>query len=159
MKPSLRMYATAIGGSAVISNDPGVTFLFVGASCQASLQPMTSDVDSVSLAVEKGKNSVVAIRTRYSAGDRSGRVEFSQFLVGLSWKDDKLVVDMDKNFVSPLGRLANLDESGNLQTLINGQRFVALREENKDGGCWVVKGYRIIKDPNLICKYLVGDAN
>lgn len=159
MKPSSRMSATASGGAAVISNDPNVTFLFVGASCQASLQPMTPNVDSLSLSVEKGKNAVVSIRARYSYATRgTAHLEFNQFLVGLSWKDDKLVVDLEKNFISPLGRLANMDESGNLQTLANGQRFVALHPESKKED-WTIKGYRIIDDPNLICKYLIGDAN
>ena len=166
MKPSARMSVAVSAGSAVLSNDHYNLLTFIGASCNAGLSPMTMHVSMIPFTPEKGKDAVVAVTSYYNPPGKTP-TQNDQFFIGVTWEGEKLIVNLDQNFVSPLGRLGSINDHGNIETLANGQRFISINlgyysvegpglQKEKDR--LIAKGYRLIDDPNLICKYLVGDV-
>ncbi len=159
------MNAAVNGNSASLSNGSHVQMTFIGASCNAGLSPMTNS-SIIPFGPEKGRNAVVAVTTYYNPPGKDP-IEKDQFFIGSTWEGDKLIVNLNQNFISPLGRLGSINDNGDIETLANGQRFISINPayhslgENlrKEKDRLIEKGYRIIDDPNLICKYLIGDAN
>ncbi len=153
------------GNSAMLSNDSHVSLTFIGASCNAGLLPMTK-ANIITFSPEKGRNAVIAVTTYYNPPGKDP-IQKDQFFIGATWEEGVLVVNLNKNFISPLGRLGSINDDGDIETLANGQRFISINTKQhpldehlqKEKDRLIAKGYRLIDDPNLICKYLIGDAN
>jgi hypothetical protein len=161
---SISLKANAIGGVAVISVLNGnTTMRVIGASCACSVVKGCHDeVSSVTLSPGKGEKAVVAIIEEICYSKEKPIIK--GHLIGLSWKDHKLFVDTDDQFVPPTDKLGQVlpDQRGCGSLLVTtiGQTFcysfgpaaeVHEKELLKQGG-------RMVKDPGLLCRYFVEQA-
>lgn len=143
-----------------------VTIRLVGSSCRASCPVPSSSLNSVVFVLQKGQDAVVAITVIHDPGAKSQNTYVRQ-IVGLKWINEKVVIDLDTPFLSPEGRLGNIDSQDDLMVQVGEQWFVAVFDnwhgrysenykEKKDKA--LKAGYRLVDDPNLLCRYLIGEA-
>lgn len=136
------------------------TMTFMGASCVSSATPGTSGLSSVTLSLNQGEEAVVAliVITKYAKHLDIVRAG----LVGLSWVGDELIFDADKAFVSSTDHLGQVVPGQEvIQVKTRGQTFgtscssLYADTYNKQ---LVDQRVRLVKDANLLCRYLVGQA-
>lgn len=159
--------AVAVDGVVVISClNSNTKIHFVGASCLASVMPDSHCLESVTLSPEKDQKAVVALTTTCQYA--KSPTLFSGGILELCWKDGKLFVNCDKDFVSPADRLGQvLVGPGEMLVSTRGQVFSTCGNKWGQGGekyyeqekaDYRAKGTRIVPDANLLCRYLVGRA-
>ncbi len=135
---------------------------FIGASCNASALPGSNHIKSVSIAPKKGNKAVVALYIYHEVNKQSQSTR--QFFV-LYWQGEKLVVDLDTEFVPGSERLCQLDNENHILVTTRGQRFVAVfphclgkEHTNKWKQEFIDKGCRLV-EPETLCRYIVGDIS
>ncbi len=149
------------GSVAFVSNDLITRLSFFGASCTANVLPLTGSLSSIVLVPKKGKNAVVAFcLTQIPNSKHSVRMDSYQILVLQAREGEEHVVDMNTQFVSFEGRLGSLTNNGLLVTFgtqgfispnVNAESFEEKKKE------LIEQGFRVVKDPNLLCEFLAGD--
>lgn len=157
-------------GIAVISGLNSTTKItLIGASCTASVKPGAYNLDSVTLVPKKGESAVVAVITDYNSMTKGMSLITVGGLILLDWKNGKLFVNKDDDFVSPVDRLGQVHVyEKDLSVTTHGQEFNTARDswdgihpdylaQKRDR--LLKKGVRIVDDPTLLCRYLVGQAS
>jgi hypothetical protein len=161
----------AVGTTATFTHNSAGWMYFRGASCIASLPPNGGGrVNMVSVSIPHGQQAVVALNATKAVADDRGRTHYEEgsFLIPIIWEDNKMVVDLDSPFIAAPDRLGQIDEQSRLVVTVGNQRFASSLcvdepanslKINGDGAILVEKGFRFVKDPNLLCKFLVGDIS
>lgn len=136
------------------------TMMFLGASCVSSATPGTSGLSSVTLSLNQGEEAVVGliVTTRYAKQTDIVRAG----LVGLSRVGDELIFDADKAFVSSTDHLGQVVPGREvIQVKTRGQIF-GVSCSSSYAGVYnkqlAEDGVRVVKDANLLCRYLVNQA-
>ncbi len=139
------------------------TVNFIGSSCQASAPAGAHDLTSVTFTPAIGKREVVALCMVHADG-KSG-VQWICGLVGLTLDGDKIHVDL--GFPFERDRLGQVTADGKLTVTTEGQRFFysegfaenTRRHLSKEPEQCLLQGVRLVNSPNLLCRYLVGQAD
>lgn len=153
--PETWLLATTLSGIAILEAKKNNDFLLLGASCKTLIPPSAQySLKSLVLQPERGKDAVLAI----SINTTRDQLLNEGYLISVYWLKERLMVDLKKNFISPLGRVGQVIGGGNDQSkpgivvLHDNQRFIfGASHLSNNLQC------RRIEDPNLLCKFLVGE--
>lgn len=130
-------------------------FLMLGSSLPASVSPdRYTYVNSLTIAVERGKKGVMAVRVTTARFDKK-YTNYIGFLLPVEWKGDdpRPFVDLEHPFVPRGDRLGQVVDD-HLEVVIDGKTFTTNEHAERDE-----PGKVYIPDGNLLCKYLVGDVD
>ncbi|KKW11703.1 MAG: hypothetical protein UY50_C0008G0029 [Parcubacteria group bacterium GW2011_GWA2_49_9] len=138
-------------------------FIFLGASCSASVQPAFASLKSITIAPRKNKEEVVALAVVAHAQERRGSVSRANFLVRVSFSGERPWVEPDKFFIPRAGRLGEITgewSQAMLSVRIEEKTFVysPLDLLGKDHAALTNKGFHVVCDGNVLCRYMTGDA-
>ncbi len=167
MKASLYLSVRTENEVAVIySSRAGTTRMdFFGASCRASVRPMTRYLDSITISPEKGKDGVVAFSVEHYAEQKQGDYLKTTLFAPITWNGDKVQVNLDAPFVPHPDRLAQIECRDALVVTTKDQVFACRmpsvlgdKDTAKEKEALIKKGYRLVDDANLLCRFLVEQA-
>ena len=144
-----------------------VHFIFLGGSCSTNAPATYENLTMLSVEPQKGKGGIVAVAVTAEADER-GRADYqANFLLPVSFEQDKHDgkpwVENEDPFVPAAGRLGGILNKGGgamLSVKIAGNTYVypplclsanTLTELTK-------KGYIVVSDGSVLCRYLTGDA-
>ncbi len=156
-------------GVGVIRVDGTGQVVFVGASCATSAVPFTRthDLTISPLGKENGVVALVIVKESRTGKGATTHWDNYQFLVPFSWDEGKLEIDDEHPFLPMPDRLGQINSAYDLMVSTAGQRFSTCRNEwvdpnhpayLKKKSDLLEQGVRIIDDPNLLCRFLVGQA-
>lgn len=136
---------------------------FIGASCPASVGPITHGLTSVTVAPQKGKKGLVALQVWHKPiGGHDPNRDLCYLLP--TTHDSRPFVELADPFIPTADCLAQLMDSGLLVT-VGDKKFIAPNfcSDNADGlaemkALWAKQETKVVNDPNLLCRFLVGDA-
>lgn len=136
---------------------------FIGASCPASVGPITHGLTSVTVAPQKGKKGLVALQVWHKPiGGHDPNRDLCYLLP--TTHDSRPFVELADPFIPTADHLAQLMDSGLLVT-VGDEKFVAPNfcSDNADGlaemkALWAKQETKVVNDPNLLCRFLAGDA-
>ena len=172
MKASQFLTVAVEKNSAVISaNMPHVnaSMTFAGASCPASVSPVTYGIQSLQVSVPTGENALVALRVIHltRTGKGVGTIHDNyQFLIPIKWENGKLIVGLEEVLVPPADRLLQLASNLDVSITTSGQLFTTCHNEwtpgypafeEKKAKC-LGDGKRIVEDPGLLLRFALGQA-
>jgi hypothetical protein len=136
----------------------------IAASCTCSVLPgCHGEVSSVTLSPKKEEDAVVAVIQRVSYSKQEDMI--SGYLLGLKWEGGKLIVDTEKQFSPFADKLGQVMPDrlgyGALQVTTAGQVFCytfgTFASDHEKA--FLEQGGRMVKDPGLLCRYLVNRAS
>ena len=161
---SRELYGSGENGVAFVCcvGGPGMSINFVGASCPASVVPGTDGSSKIQFSPVRGREDVAALVVVHNDG-RRGCLKTAGF-VRFRWAREKVEVDLGI-FVSKMG-LVQVMPNGDLLVTTHGQKFGTCHSRyDGRGECFKTKkefflkaGCRIVDDPDLLCRYLIGHA-
>ena len=165
MKANTLLSCRTENGSAVIDLKYSGWLMLIGASCKVSITPMTKYLNSISFAVPEGQKAVIAITAVHVLQGKHSQEEHGRFLIPVFWKEKTLMVDLEQPFVPHPDRLGQITCDEDLLVWVGEQKFIACpphvlgkADLKKKREKLIAEGYRVVDDPNLLCRYMVGQA-
>lgn len=145
----------------IVKNDVAVFAMFnrgwmefIGGSGWISLRPSGSSNSAITITAGTGNSGVVVIKVTNTSDRQS---QSSIFMVPINWIDAKMVIDLDKPYVSRPDRLLQVNSEGQITVTTPEFTFTApsIAADRKK---LVDEGHRLVDDPNLLCRFVVGQA-
>ncbi len=139
--------------NAQVDSDKGAILLvahapqsvLVGASMPTGVMTGTK-INSFAIFPQKGVAGVVMVCSNWNSGRQ---YEVYAYMLHVSWVGEKLVIDLEKEWIPSSDRIGGLAGYG-IQLCIQGEWFSTGKRSEK--------GFRHLLDPNLACRYLIGTA-
>ncbi len=142
-------------------------FLFLGASCPTNAPSSYERLTMLTVQPRKGKKDVIAVAVTAEADDKKRADLHANFLllatVEEGQHEGKPWVDNENLFAPVAGRLGGIIGRGSsamLSAQIDGRTYVypPLALECKDVRKLSEKGYIVVNDGNVLCRYMTGEA-
>ncbi len=161
MKASHWLTATVNNGVAVIEAAANLGFSLLGTTCKTSVEPdFFREIPMLSVAPTAGKDALIAITVK--ATGRGSEAD-GAFLIPLCWQGEKVIVDLDGPFFSPVKRIGQVLAYRQRPTLqvqgSNGQMFVCTRlPDGLSPSALTPKDHRRVENPNILLRYLMAEV-
>lgn len=153
MRASNWLTVRASAGSVIIQTIKNIPFTLVAATCDTGTPPSYERrLTSLMVRPQEAKLSLIAI-TINTQGHGYG--ENHPYIIPITWVNGKIVVDLDSEFISPIGRLGQvvlLGDFRSLHVVVSGQRFVSRALPGDP------PAHRVVEDADLLLRYLAGHA-
>lgn len=139
--------SSADQGTVVLTRKSG-NMIVVGTSVPITVRPGGNGVHSFGVCPQKDKSGVVAVSVRVDRGKHD--CDWLDFMLPVSWKDDKPFVNLEDVWIPSADRLGQVVEQ-HINLCVEDQWFTTYEYGAESQT-------RYLPDPNLACRYLVGDA-
>ncbi|MES3031162.1 MAG: hypothetical protein V4697_01980 [Patescibacteria group bacterium] len=131
---------------------------FLGASCTACCEAGSSAA-TFTITAKPGEDAVVVIMTTHKQTSKGGGFDDNLCVIPITWNQGKMIVDLEKPFLSMSDRLLNVSKTvttgTSLMVTTRGQKFIYTKTPPAEG----VEGMRLVANATTLLGYAVGHVS